>query len=139
VAICGDLIAAICYTKGLTLWDFKQNKQSSVLTGHTDLVDTVAFNSNAEIVVSGSRDKTVRVWSAKKLKLMFKLTGSTHGIHEVKLTKDDQYIFSGSAGEVRVWTLQKKALACYWASLEDGEEWFVKYPEIRRLASRFIC
>ena len=32
------------------------------LRGHTDIVYSIAFNSDGKLLVSGSFDKTIRIW-----------------------------------------------------------------------------
>jgi WD40 repeat protein len=33
------------------------------LTGHSDLVNAIALSPNGQFLVSGSEDKTVKIWS----------------------------------------------------------------------------
>ena len=47
-------------------WDTGQEVQK--LTGHQSVVRSVAVTPDGRYIVSGSDDKTVRVWSIDKLK-----------------------------------------------------------------------
>ena len=40
-------------------------EQKCTLTGHSDLVYSVAYSPDGKHVVSGSRDNTVKVWDAQ--------------------------------------------------------------------------
>jgi len=85
------------YTKLVTsvTWDAKQH-------GHTDSVSSVAFSVKNQIV-SGSRDKSVRVWNAKGEQLK-ELRGHTHAVSSVAFSPDGHRIVSGSYDKsVRVW------------------------------------
>jgi WD40 repeat protein len=46
------------------VWDMQTRREIAVLDGHTDIIWVVAFSpdSNGLRIVTGSRDKTVRVW-----------------------------------------------------------------------------
>ena len=39
--------------------------QAGTLRGHTDVVTTVAFSRDGTRIVSGSEDKTVRIWDVE--------------------------------------------------------------------------
>jgi WD40 repeat protein len=140
VAICGDTVASGSDDKTVRLWSIKENKESGVLNGHSAWVRSVAFTSNAEIVVSGSRDTTVRVWSVKKMQALFVLNGHTDLIGKVEISKDDKVVFTASAGEgrVRVWNIETGDMMGCLERVEEGEEWVLKYPEVRRLVEKYL-
>jgi len=44
------------------LWDVATGEELESLVGHTDSVTSVAIARNGGAIVSGSKDRTVRVW-----------------------------------------------------------------------------
>jgi WD40 repeat protein len=60
--------------------------------------------------VSGSRDKTIRIWNLETKTQEGVLEGHTHYVRTVALTSDNLYIVSGSGDNtLRVWNLQTRA------------------------------
>ncbi|KAJ7234945.1 quinon protein alcohol dehydrogenase-like superfamily [Mycena rebaudengoi] len=89
------------------IWDVEMHRQVGMLTGHTDLVTSVAFSTDNRWIVSGSRDCTIRIWNAKTHQQTgLPLTGHTTGVLSVMFSPDSQRIVSG-AGDgdytLRVW------------------------------------
>ena len=77
------------------------------LEGHSDFVRSVALSSDGTRIVSGSKDKTVRVWDAQSGKCLRTLEGHSHQVKSVALSADGTRIVSGSWDEtVRVWDAQ---------------------------------
>ncbi|KAG0081775.1 hypothetical protein BGZ90_004820 [Linnemannia elongata] len=49
----------------IMLWDLQSNKPDVKLEGHTDDVSSVAFSACGKWILSGSDDKTARLWSGE--------------------------------------------------------------------------
>ncbi len=48
--------------KTIKIWNLHLGRELCTLSGHTNLVTAVAVSANKEMLVSGSNDRTVRVW-----------------------------------------------------------------------------
>jgi WD40 repeat protein len=78
--------------------------QRAVLRGHKGGVNTVSYRPDGRRIVSGSRDKTVRVWDAESGAELAVLCGHESGVASVSYSPDGRRIVSGSADHtVRVW------------------------------------
>jgi len=66
-AACGGDKYAISasWDKMLKLWDLEKGQSIRTFQGHSSDVNSVAFSSDSRQVVSGSRDKTIRVWNTR--------------------------------------------------------------------------
>ncbi len=60
---------AIAAANNIHIYDADTHKELMVLAGHADSVQAVAFSLNGKLIVSGSADKTVRLWEAETGKL----------------------------------------------------------------------
>eukprot|EP00361_Fabrea_salina_P007327 CAMPEP_0202439488 /NCGR_PEP_ID=MMETSP1345-20130828/36188_1 /ASSEMBLY_ACC=CAM_ASM_000843 /TAXON_ID=342563 /ORGANISM="Fabrea Fabrea salina" /LENGTH=324 /DNA_ID=CAMNT_0049054023 /DNA_START=21 /DNA_END=992 /DNA_ORIENTATION=+ len=75
-----------------------------VLKGHGREVFSVAISSKDEFLVSGSADKTLRVWSLPSGQMTLVLTGHIKAVTSVAISSDDKFIVSGSYDTtLRVW------------------------------------
>ena len=74
--------------------------------GHEDCIHSVHFsqNNNNNFVVSGSSDKTVRLWHPFSGKQIKAFLGHQDLIYVVQLSSDSRIIVSGSFDKtIRVW------------------------------------
>ena len=76
------------------------------LEGHTWGVTGVSMTPDGRSAVSGSRDKTLRVWDLVTGRCLFTLEGHTDSVNSVSVTPDGRRAVSGSRDKtIRVWDL----------------------------------
>jgi WD40 repeat protein len=74
------------------------------LTGHTNDVISVAYSPDGSQIVSGSWDKTIKIWDASTGAEIRTLTGHTNGVISVAYSPDGSQIASGSDDNtMKIW------------------------------------
>jgi WD40 repeat protein len=74
------------------------------LEGHTNTVTSVAFSPDGKQVVSGSNNRTVRLWDAVTGAALQTLKGHTNTVTSVAFSPDGKQVVSGSIDRmVRLW------------------------------------
>ncbi|MBP0008282.1 MULTISPECIES: NB-ARC domain-containing protein [unclassified Roseofilum] len=77
------------------------------LRGHQSWVNTVAVTRDGQLAVSGSSDKTLKVWDLETKEETLTLTGHRSLIQAVAVTRDGQRAVSGSSDKtLKVWDLE---------------------------------
>ena len=46
----------------IRIWDLEKKKVETILEGHEHCVDSIAITFDNKYIISGSRDKTFRIW-----------------------------------------------------------------------------
>jgi WD40 repeat protein/Cdc6-like AAA superfamily ATPase len=78
-----------------------------VLEGHTDVVKCVSITSDGNRVISGSQDKTLRIWDLESGRCINTLEGHTDDVECVSITPDGDKAISGSRDKtLRVWDVE---------------------------------
>ncbi|KAJ7136930.1 WD40-repeat-containing domain protein, partial [Mycena epipterygia] len=82
----------------------------AVLEGHTDEINSVRFSPDGQYIVSGSDDKTVRIWDTESGAAVGEpLSGHTDWVRSVSFSPDGKHIVSGSDDNtVRIWDAESK-------------------------------
>ena len=84
--------------------DAPDGKLLHALTGHTGWVNSVAYSPDGQQIVSGSHDKTVKIWDANTGKELHTLTGHNGSVFSVAFSPDGQRIVSGGGDKtVKIW------------------------------------
>jgi len=82
-----------------------------VLEGHTGGLRCAAWSRDGRRVVTGSDDKTARVWDAASGKLVATLAGHDNGVVDVEFSPDGTRVATSSwAGDARVFDAESGAL-----------------------------
>jgi WD40 repeat protein len=87
-----------------------EGKLLQVFKGHEDVVFSVAFSPDGKKILTGSGDKTARLWDLEgKLLQVFK--GHEDGVWSVAFSPDGKSILTGSWDKTaRLWDLEGKLL-----------------------------
>ncbi len=90
------------------------------LIGHSHIVSSLALSKDRKIIVSGSKDKTIKIWHLKTGELIRTLKGHKDGVCAVALSKDEQIIASGSADKtIKLWHLETGELLSTFTGHSD--------------------
>jgi WD40 repeat protein/serine/threonine protein kinase/DNA-binding XRE family transcriptional regulator len=77
-----------------------------IFTGHADWINDVAFSPDGKYILTGSNDKTARLWDIKTNQTIT-YTGHTAGVKNVTFSPDGQYVLTGSLDKTaRLWDAQ---------------------------------
>ncbi len=88
------------------LHDFEKAKYAHIFRGHTENVTSAAFSPDGKYVVTGSKDKTARLWD-RQGKALQTFRGHTGRVFAVAFAPDSTRVLSGSDnGTARLWDLQ---------------------------------
>lgn len=87
------------------IWQGNTGNPLSILQGHRDAVDSVAFSQHARRIASGGRDGTVRVWDAAANTQVLTLDAQAGNVLSVTFDPNHRHIASAQEdGKIRVWT-----------------------------------
>ncbi|KAI9326222.1 WD40-repeat-containing domain protein [Obelidium mucronatum] len=77
------------------------------LVGHKNGVNATAVSSDGKTVVSGSNDKTVKLWSVETGECIKTLVGHSDWVLSVAISSDGQTVVSGSRDNtVKLWSVE---------------------------------
>ncbi|MEN8220105.1 MAG: WD40 repeat domain-containing protein [Pseudomonadota bacterium] len=88
----------------IRLYDFPTGKLVALLSGHTDVVLSLAFSPDSRYLVSGSSDENAILWDIKRKRRLHTLAGHTDDIYAVAFTPDSKRVVTGSFDHsLRLW------------------------------------
>jgi WD40 repeat protein len=107
-------LRAIAFLLGYTS---VSHSRTFVLTRQSGSVRALAISPDGQTLVSGSEDKTIKIWQLSTGQELRTLTGNSSGIHALAISPDGRTIVSGSGDKtIKIWQL---STGQNWVSLQD--------------------
>jgi WD40 repeat protein/tRNA A-37 threonylcarbamoyl transferase component Bud32 len=76
------------------------------LTGHTDAVFSLAISKDGQTLVTGSGDKTIKIWNLSTGELKNSVIGHTDAVFSLVITPDGETLVTGSGDKtIKIWDL----------------------------------
>lgn len=108
---------------------------SSAFIGHSARVTCVDVSHNNKLLVSGSDDKTVRIWDYKTKQVLRVLEGHTWFITSVHFSKDDRFVIAScNNGEVKIWDVATGKETAYVPTLGKNARQALFSPDMKTVA-----
>jgi predicted Zn finger-like uncharacterized protein len=130
----------------LQLYDGSDGRLASTFRGHTGPITAVFLSADARWAVSGSTDKTFRVWEVRSGRCVRTIKGRGRTVDAVFLGGDGNWALSGSEDRtLRVWNLElltdpekrfvSPTLLCLITSSEEAGRVQAQFANLRAKAS----
>jgi WD40 repeat protein len=99
----GRYIASGSHDAKVKIWDAGNGRELRTISGHRDVIKTIAFSPDSLNIVSGSSvDATLRIWDLKNGREL--KTIGTSGIETVSYSPDGRFLASGAFDNtIRIW------------------------------------
>jgi len=100
---CMEFVNDKCSDGGIWLWDLSSGKLIRKLNGFPDIVENLAFSTDGSLLIAGSLDGTLRVYTTSNYQSTFE-TIVSGGISAMALSSDGGLLTTGNfSGEVYFW------------------------------------
>jgi len=106
-------VIGVMYQQDIIILDGITASYLATLSGHTKWVRSIAFSSDGRSLVSGSDDKTVKLWDMQTGGVIKTFYGHTGNVWSVSISADCTRIASGSKDQtIRLWDIQTGESLC---------------------------
>ena len=81
--------------------------KSNALFGHGSPVTSIAITSDSKQIISGSDDRTIRIWDIQTSRELNILRGHVDTVTSIAVISDNKQIISGSLDKtIRIWDIE---------------------------------
>lgn len=100
------IIASGSIDRTIKLWNIKEKKLITTLTGHMGTINDIDFYYNDEFIISCSTDKTLKLWDLSSNSCVRTFEGHTDSVRTVRFF-GNKFIVSGSwDNTVKIWNME---------------------------------
>ncbi|OUL25206.1 serine/threonine protein kinase [Nostoc sp. RF31YmG] len=90
------------------------------LTAHTDWIDSLAISADGQTLVSGSADKSIKIWNLQTGALKTTLSLHSDVVSSVAISRDGKTVVSSSKdGTIKIWNLLTGTLKATLPRIQD--------------------
>lgn len=94
----------------IMIWTNHFYCRKSHWTVSTESLSSLVFNSNAQILATGTTDGVLELWDVSSGTLLNTLIDHTNGIHSLQFNSDSSVLASGSIGTINLWNVSDGSL-----------------------------
>ncbi len=104
----GNLLA-VGGALGVSLYNAGNLAEVGFLEEHTDMITSVAFRPDGELLAMGSSDRTVHLWDVEQQEQVGAFQGHTDSVYSAIFSPDGRLLASGSwDNTVRLWDVESR-------------------------------
>ena len=108
----------------------------NILDKHTDSITCLIYSSCNKYIISGSKDKSIKIWDLLTGKCIRTLLGHKNGISSITLTKDGKNIFSASLDKtIKIWHTETGKLLYTYNKHQNNIRYLVCSPNEQYILS----
>jgi len=102
-----DAVTMVFGSSSIVILNAITGIQMAILSGHSDSVGSIVFSPDGTSLVSGSDDKTIKLWDMQTGGVVKTFQGHTKAVCSVSISADCTTIASGSRDDIiRLWNIQ---------------------------------
>ena len=131
------LVASGSLDATIRIWNIKRRQLAvNPLKGHNNSISAIAYSPDGTRLISGSDDKTVRIWNSETGQLLSTLSGHSSDVNSVAYSFDGSRIVSGSDDKtIIVWDAQSGQIVCGSFNAADSVKSVCFSPDGKQILS----
>eukprot|EP01118_Nematostelium_gracile_P014843 TRINITY_DN5863_c0_g1_i2.p1 TRINITY_DN5863_c0_g1~~TRINITY_DN5863_c0_g1_i2.p1 ORF type:complete len:507 (-),score=121.82 TRINITY_DN5863_c0_g1_i2:30-1550(-) len=86
------LVSISCTDSTFRLWDVRAQQSIHIVKGHHDVVNSSLFGQDENVLISGSDDRSVRIWDKRNLKAPKLVIRTSAGVNRFSISPVSSYL-----------------------------------------------